>query len=72
MRSRSATKSASRTPDVNRHQPETNQRGLDRQLRRAADQTSIFLTDEAVKALPLLLAWPSANSSAEISRNDIA
>ena len=45
---------------------------VDRQLRRAADQTSIFLTDEAVKALPLLLAWPSANSSAEISRNDIA
>ena len=29
---------------------------------------SIFLTDEAVNALPLLLAWPSANSSAEISR----
>jgi hypothetical protein len=43
-----------------------------RPLRRAADQTSIFLTDEAVKALPLLLAWPRANSSAEISRNDIA
>jgi hypothetical protein len=41
-------------------------------INRAADQTSIFLTDEAVKAFPLLLVWPSANSSAEISRNDIA